>query len=695
MPTISSYALQYSNVNFTSLLSSTFDLFITEGAPLAPGGGFPAISDVQVAQLLAQGRHVVGYVNVCVTDDARYYWNPSWTSNGTDTGTPVAGQAPSWLDQAIPLNFDGIPGQDALLVEYWDPAWQQIVVDQAVALVQRGYSGVFLDDVGQYFTAGSGSGTVALMADRMIDLVHAVKLAITAVDPDAFVVTNTNPYIVTDNSGGGSGTRSQTFRADVELHLIENQAAAVLDYFLAQFPGEPLLILQSLVSPPLTYDQAWSRGILFTAPPGYDGPGTFAYPATAGADALAGGDGPNQIDGLGGDDLLYGRGGNDTLTGGEGADLLDGGAGTDTLTGGNGNDSYVVDALDTIVETQTGGNDTVYVGASYVLTANWVEYLATSSQAGTAAINLTGNGFANILFGNNGANILTGGAGQDMSIGYGGNDSYVIDQVTDQIVEASGGGSDTVFAGFSYALTFDQEVEYMSTISQAGTAAINFTGNNLSNTIFGNNGANVLNGLSGVDSLVGFGGNDTYYVDHAGDQVYETAGNGSDTIYTSASYALQAGQHVEALSTTAQVGTGAINLIGNELNNTIFGNNGANTLNGGGGNDYLDAFGGADTFAFTTALGAGNVDTIAGYSVADDTIALDDAVFAGIGPLGTLGAGAFHTGAAAADSSDRVIYNNTTGQLYFDADGSGAGAQVLFATIGTGLALTASDFTVI
>ena len=75
MPTISSYALQYSDVNFTTISSSTFDLFITEGAPLAPGGGFPALSDTQVGQLQAQGRTVVGYVNVAVTDDARYYWN--------------------------------------------------------------------------------------------------------------------------------------------------------------------------------------------------------------------------------------------------------------------------------------------------------------------------------------------------------------------------------------------------------------------------------------------------------------------------------------------------------------------------------------------------------------------------------------------------------------------------------------------
>ena len=33
MPVISSYALQYSGVSFSTISSSTFDLFITEGAP--------------------------------------------------------------------------------------------------------------------------------------------------------------------------------------------------------------------------------------------------------------------------------------------------------------------------------------------------------------------------------------------------------------------------------------------------------------------------------------------------------------------------------------------------------------------------------------------------------------------------------------------------------------------------------------
>ena len=63
--------------------------------------------------------------------------------------------------------------------------------------------------------------------------------------------------------------------------------------------------------------------------------------------------------------------------------------------------------------------------------------------------------------------------------------------------------------------------------------------------------------------------------------------------------------------------------------------------------------------------------------------------------LGALAPGAFVIGTAAGDADDRIIYNSTTGQLYFDADGSGAGAAVLFAILQGAPAITASDFTVI
>ena len=192
--------------------------------------------------------------------------------------------------------------------------------------------------------------------------------------------------------------------------------------------------------------------------------------------------------------------------------------------------------------------------------------------------------------------------------------------------------------------------------------------------MIGNAGANRLDGKSGADTMIGREGNDTYFVDNAGDRAFEAAGGGTDMVYSTVSFALTDGQEIEGLSTITWELTNAINLTGNSLNNYLIGNAGVNVLDGKAGNDTLHGREGTDTYAFTTVLGAGNIDVILGFSSADDTIALENnGVFVGLSN-GALPASAFVIGTAAQDSSDRIIYNQATGQLFFDADGNGAGA---------------------
>jgi cysteinyl-tRNA synthetase len=52
----------------------------------------------------------------------------------------------------------------------------------------------------------------------------------------------------------------------------------------------------------------------------------------------------------------------------------------------------------------------------------------------------------------------------------------------------------------------------------------------------------------------------------------------------------------------------------------------------------------------------------------------------------------FHLGTAAADAGDRIIYDQPTGRLYYDPDGTGARAQVLFAVLDNHAAITSVDF---
>ena len=128
------------------------------------------------------------------------------------------------------------------------------------------------------------------------------------------------------------------------------------------------------------------------------------------------------------------------------------------------------------------------------------------------------------------------------------------------------------------------------------------------------------------------------------------------------------------------------NVIGSPNNDVITGNDAANQITGGDGNDRI---------VFKTPLSTNNVDHITDFNVNDDTIELDNNVFAAL-KEGVLTEEAFYVGSAAHDNSDRIIYDATTGAVYYDADGTGkTAAAVQFATVDTGLAITHSDFFIV
>ena len=193
----------------------------------------------------------------------------------------------------------------------------------------------------------------------------------------------------------------------------------------------------------------------------------------------------------------------------------------------------------------------------------------------------------------------------------------------------------------------------------------------------------------------GLGGNDTYFVDNPGDVVNEAAGGGSDRVLTSVNYTLTAGQEIEALSTTNNAGTGAINLTGNAFAQTITGNAGANIIDGGAGNDTLDGLGGADQFKFDTVLNPlTNVDSIVDFAAGSDKIDMSHTIFSALS-AGTLSSSAFFAGTAAQNASEHVIYNPGTGGLYYDPDGNGSVAATEFAKLSAGLVLHNTDFAVV
>jgi len=385
-----------------------------------------------------------------------------------------------------------------------------------------------------------------------------------------------------------------------------------------------------------------------------------------------------------------------TISGVDNNDVLVGTSGTDTMAGGAGDDRYYVNQPgDLALENAGEGYDRVLAGVSYVLpTGSEIEKLTTDDNFSTAPIDLTGNEFAQYLFGNAGANRLDGAGGADVMVGLGGDDRFYVDTAGDRVIEAAGEGYDRVFSAVSWTLQAGSQVDKITTSDNLATTAINLTGNNLSQYLFGNAGANILDGGGGGDVLVGLGGDDRYIIRNSADRVIEEAAGGNDRVLAGASFVLQPGSEVETLSTIDNLGTTVIDLTGNELGQYLFGNAGANVLDGKLGNDVLYGLDGSDTFQFTTVPGANNVDRIADFVTGVDRIALDDFIFTGL-QAGTLNANAFHVGSAAHDADDRIIYNQSTGALYFDYDGNGHGAAVQFATLNGAPILAASDFQVI
>ena len=431
--------------------------------------------------------------------------------------------------------------------------------------------------------------------------------------------------------------------------------------------------------------------------------------------------------GLNGNDIIYGHDGNDEIYALSGNDIIFGGAGADEIHGGSGNDtSSYADSGE---------------GVSVSLVTGLGRFGTAEGDTLDGIENLTGSAFADSLHGNSGANVLNGGAGSDALMGGAGADTlegsegsdiaYYMDSTAGVVVllytdTASGGDAEgdelnsiehVVGSGYDDDLWGDDGGNFLMGLSGEDTlkgfggsdslwggsgndslhgmdGVDTLRGEEGNDNLNGGNDDDFLDGGTGIDSMVGGTGNDTYTVDNAGDAVTEVGGQGADSVRTSVSWAMTSGADVETLRTTNDHGVAAINLTGNSSGNDIYGNDGNNVLNGRDGNDQLTGFLGADTFLFTTPLNAAsNVDVITDFNVTDDTIVLSNAIFGGIG-LGSVAGSQFVIGAAAQDAGDRIIYNDATGAVYYDSDGTGAAAAIQFAELSPGLALTNHDFVV-
>ncbi len=324
-----------------------------------------------------------------------------------------------------------------------------------------------------------------------------------------------------------------------------------------------------------------------------------------------------------------------------------------TLEGGAGNDTYFVGDNDLVIEGEDSGNDTVVLTGvsmpiydpsnppdinapppSYTLGEN-IENL---TYTGYSRVHVVGNDLANFitvdpktpyssvsvtfdggagadtliagngndtlsgglgadsLVGGGGRDILDGGQGADILKGGDGDDTYIVDNLGDQIVELpdDAWGYDSVYTTLnSYTLG-----DNLENLTFTGTGSFVGRGNDLSNIITGGDGNDILYGGSDsgeTDYLDGGKGDDLYSV-HVGSYIWERADEGFDTVeFTGESYGSYAWMS-DNVEVAKFVGTGSVYLSGNDLSNIITTGSGDDTIYGGGGADTMSGGAGSDTY---------------------------------------------------------------------------------------------------
>lgn len=458
----------------------------------------------------------------------------------------------------------------------------------------------------------------------------------------------------------------------------------------------------------------------------------------------------NVLQGLLGNDTLIGGAGDDTLTGGDGNDILKGEAGIDALAGGAGDDQYVVSLVfdasadtitmeDTVTENSGEGTDLLTIGyvspkklshTYTVVLPDQVENLNVLISGMTSTTNYVvfqGNDLDNKIVGDGAANCFSASAGNDSLYGGAGEDSL------------TGGDGDDLLSGQKGQDQLD-----------GGLGADTLYGGDDNDTLSGGDGNDLLSGDAGNDDLDTGAGDNTAHGGDGNDLMYAESGNdllngnnGNDLIFAGAG------------DDTIDGGLGSDIIQAGDGDDRIYVGSGREIVSGGAGNDFFifnqkptlisklyrantDTFQidfstktlyeysvltkldykyydigqvsifGTNYDVFYSQVSGGiayeyskvkpfkayvNNATITDFVVGEDLLKFETTVFTALTDLSTQ----FRSGvvSSATTSKDRLIYNTSTGDLFYDADGSGKLLAYHLVTLQGQPNLTASDISLI
>ncbi|MBD2682710.1 MULTISPECIES: calcium-binding protein [Nostoc] len=437
-----------------------------------------------------------------------------------------------------------------------------------------------------------------------------------------------------------------------------------------------------------------------------------------GIDGLYGDDGNDFLFGGNGIDFLYGAAGNDYLSGGAGDDLVADDGGNDTLDGGYGNDFLdpgpgydlvIGGAGDDIVTGGVGPNSDTLIGGPgkdlfiFVEPGQGIDKIVDFNPTDDAII-VNGFGFGGGLTPGSlsPSQFVVGDAATTAD------HRFIYNNVTGGLFfdpDGTGTTSQVQFAQLSQGLTFTPFNIIVNPAKGSGSSSgtneadndyiigskksDRINAGNGNDIVFGRDSNDTLKGGAGIDGLYGDDGNDFLYGEEGIDYLYGATGNDYLKGGTGDDFLAD-----DAGNDTLDGGDGDDFLDPGPGNDLLLGGAGNDIITGGAGKYADTLFGGAGKDAFSFVEPGQGIDTIGDFNVTEDAIVVTASGFGGGLTSGVVLPFQFVLGNTTNTTEQRFIYNDITGGLFFDADGTGASAQVQFAQLASNLAFTSFNIVV-
>jgi Ca2+-binding RTX toxin-like protein len=377
-----------------------------------------------------------------------------------------------------------------------------------------------------------------------------------------------------------------------------------------------------------------------------------------------------------GDEITGGRNiGNDTINAFGGDDFIHGDAGNDIINGGLG--------FDTLAYQESFFDPTAFRGVIINMVTRTVVDCWGGSDRFTSiegvrgskfADSITGDSLDNELMGLRGADVINGGLGYDTvqywrDSRFGGDRGIIANLSTGRIIDGFG------------------QTDIVSGIEQVEGTDFNdiFVGSANRDRFLGGRGVDSYNGGLGDDQVnFSWGPAITGAVVNLNLATLQVTNDGFG--------------NAETLVSIEDLDGNELNdrLTGNALDNSLAGDRGNDVLIGGGGNDFIAGDAGADAMAGGTGSDTffydrreGNNpfgDFVIDFVSGQDKIEIFSPDFAGMGNVVR-----FVNGTAAGGTGSWFFFNTVTDQLFWDADGTGAGTAIRIATLIGVVSMTAAD----